>query len=411
MRNLDVVVVGAGYAGLAAALHLEESGLAVAVLEARSRVGGRAWTVRLENGALAELGGEWIFEGYDELESLAGRFALRLVPTGVDFSRRLPVGRAPTLARQDAVLAAAHEALGALAPEERDRRSLGSFLDGLGGDPEAAAAVRARLVGTCAVPLERVALSSAEDLLRPGGAGPTRRFADGAGSLAEALAERLADVRTERTVRAVEHGDRGVRVSVEEEHLTLEAGAVVVAVPLPCLRSLALEPRPPADVAAALEALEMGVASKLVAALDGEPEPAAHQTMEGPFWWWTARGEEDRARRCVTAFAGSPDAQAPVGSWGPTGWLARLSELDGSLRVRGRPRVVHWGREDPLAGGAYCAIPPGAPSVLPVLERSFGRVVLAGEHTADLRWHGTLEGALRSGRRAATAVREMLGGG
>jgi monoamine oxidase len=34
--------------------------------------------------------------------------------------------------------------------------------------------------------------------------------------------------------------------------------------------------------------------------------------------------------------------------------------------------------------------------------------VLAGEHTAGLRWHGTLEGALRSGRRAAAAVREVL---
>ncbi len=68
-----------------------------------------------------------------------------------------------------------------------------------------------------------------------------------------------------------------------------------------------------------------------------------------------------------------------------------------------------WG-SDPLAGGAYSAIPPGAVALLPALERPFGRVVLAGEHTAGLRWHGTLEGALRSGRRAARDVREVLGG-
>jgi monoamine oxidase len=87
-----------------------------------------------------------------------------------------------------------------------------------------------------------------------------------------------------------------------------------------------------------------------------------------------------------------------------------VSALDGSLRVRGRARVVHWGRNDPLVGGAYCAIPPGAPPLLPALERPFGRVVLAGEHTAGVRWHGTLEGALRSGRRAADAVRAVLAG-
>jgi monoamine oxidase len=172
---------------------------------------------------------------------------------------------------------------------------------------------------------------------------------------------------------------------------------------------MALDPGPPADVAAALGALEMGVASKLVAALAEEPEPAAHQSLDGPFWCWTARGEDGPARRCVTAFAGSPAARATVGAWGASGWLARVGTLDGFLPVRGRARVVHWGPDDALAGGAYCAIPPGAPPLLPALERPFGRVVLAGEHTAGLRWHGTLEGAVRSGRRAAAVVRGVLG--
>src|SRR5512134_2523129 len=111
MSNPDVIVVGAGYAGLAAALHLEDAGLSVVVLEARERVGGRAWTVRLDNGTLAELGGEWGFEEYWELEALAGRFGIELVATGVDFSRREPVGQASSLERQDACLATVTEAL------------------------------------------------------------------------------------------------------------------------------------------------------------------------------------------------------------------------------------------------------------------------------------------------------------
>ncbi|GAA1637764.1 flavin monoamine oxidase family protein [Microbacterium flavum] len=55
----DVVIVGAGAAGLTAANELKKAGLSVAVLEARDRVGGRLWTDVIE-GAMLEIGGQWI---------------------------------------------------------------------------------------------------------------------------------------------------------------------------------------------------------------------------------------------------------------------------------------------------------------------------------------------------------------
>ncbi|MCP6215418.1 FAD-dependent oxidoreductase, partial [Klebsiella pneumoniae] len=57
--DVDVVVVGAGPAGLSAATAIVEAGMTVAVLEARDRVGGRTWTEHVD-GALLELGGQWI---------------------------------------------------------------------------------------------------------------------------------------------------------------------------------------------------------------------------------------------------------------------------------------------------------------------------------------------------------------
>ncbi len=415
MSNPDVVVIGAGYAGLAAALDLQDAGLSVTVLEAGDRVGGRARTVRLAGGALAELGGEWVFEGYEELEGVARRLGLPLVPTGVDFARREPTGGAAGLERQEAFLAAATEALVRVPPAERERRSLASFLDELGGDAEAAAGVRARIRGTCAVPLQRVALAAAEDLLHPDGAGPTRRLADGAQALAEAIADRLADVRLGCSATGVVQDRGGVRVRLDDAGGDprsrgggeVDAAAGVVALPLPMLRALPIEPTLPPGVREALASLDMGAAGKLVFELADEPDPAARQSLEGPFWWWTALGEGGRARRCVMSFAAWPSTEAELAGGGLDTWIRRLRSLDPSIEAEWAARVVAWGSE-PLAGGAYSAVPPGAPSLLPALEPAVGRIALAGEHTAGTRWHGTLEGALRSGRRAAREIRAVM---
>ena len=57
--DADVVVIGAGVAGLSAATRLVEAGNDVVVLEARERVGGRLWT-EVIGGTLLELGGQWV---------------------------------------------------------------------------------------------------------------------------------------------------------------------------------------------------------------------------------------------------------------------------------------------------------------------------------------------------------------
>jgi len=62
----DVVVIGAGAAGLTAANRLKRAGLSVAVLEARDRVGGRVWTDTIE-GAMLEIGGQWVSPDQDAL--------------------------------------------------------------------------------------------------------------------------------------------------------------------------------------------------------------------------------------------------------------------------------------------------------------------------------------------------------
>jgi len=81
-------VVGAGLAGLSAARALGRSGVRATVLEARERVGGRVHSIRLSNGAVAELGAEWIMPGDSALRGLAEELGVELSVAGVDYLRR-----------------------------------------------------------------------------------------------------------------------------------------------------------------------------------------------------------------------------------------------------------------------------------------------------------------------------------
>src|SRR6516225_9008185 len=88
------MVVGAGFAGLAAADALVRAGADVEVLEARDRVGGRVWSVPFA-GAVAERGAEFILPDNDTVIALAKRLGLRLVRKGTRYGDREPRGGPP----------------------------------------------------------------------------------------------------------------------------------------------------------------------------------------------------------------------------------------------------------------------------------------------------------------------------
>src|SRR5215210_3803525 len=88
---MRVAVVGAGFAGLAAADALRRAGTDIVVLEGRDRVGGRVSSVPFA-GAVVERGAEFILPGNDVVRATAERLRLRLVPKGMRYGDRTPVG-------------------------------------------------------------------------------------------------------------------------------------------------------------------------------------------------------------------------------------------------------------------------------------------------------------------------------
>ena len=87
---------------------------------------------------------------------------------------------------------------------------------------------------------------------------------------------------------------------------------------------------------------------------------------------------------------------------GPRGWLAALTALWPELELdRGEAVLTDWQR-DPWARGAYSVLPDvDDPRRAAATRAPAPNLVFAGEHTAEPEWTGTMEGALRSGIRAA----------
>jgi monoamine oxidase len=88
--------------------------------------------------------------------------------------------------------------------------------------------------------------------------------------------------------------------------------------------------------------------------------------------------------------------------------MERLFALNPDLTVAGEPMLVSWA-DDPFALGAYSAWDNRSWDRMGEFDRTVGRLAFAGEHTAGAEHHGTMEGALRSGVRAARQVLQLLG--
>jgi len=79
--DVDVCIVGAGFAGLAAARHLKRAGRSVVVLEARDRVGGRVFARTLPDGTRIDVGGTWVGVGQDRIQAMIAEYGLATYPT------------------------------------------------------------------------------------------------------------------------------------------------------------------------------------------------------------------------------------------------------------------------------------------------------------------------------------------
>ena len=440
----DVVVIGAGVAGLGCASVLARAGATVTVLEARDRVGGRVLTLRPPGAPLpVELGAEFVHGGPPELMTVLGAAGATPVPVASARWRATSQGLVASPWQEDDV----YDVLGALDPSREPDRSFDEFLKEWrslhpGGD-DAARQARAFVEGFHAADPARASeralahetaaaeQQSGDDYRVPAGYDrvPTwLRATIPADALhLETVVERVRWVPGRVTVEARRRDGAATIVS---------ARAAVVALPIALLAAspgeagaVAFDPAPPGK-REALGRLATGDARRVVLHLrdrvwedDRLRTPGARRhadeigflQAEGaaiPIWWTAAPVREPvltgwlggpRASR----HAGAPDAQVIELAVATLAEMLRLprAEIDAQLVAA----FTHDWAADPFARGAYSYALVGAGDArrqlaAPVADTLFW----AGEATHAAGEAGTVHGALASGYRAAGEVLERL---
>ena len=436
-----VVVVGAGLAGLAAAVTLLQAGVAVRVLEADGRVGGRVLTVRepFDDGLYAEAGGEFVDGGHLLLHAFLRQYGLSVLPipdggrlTRFDNQTRRGDSLADLSAeagRDEARIAAETARLAEritdperpwLSAADLDFISVGDWLDGLSLGRLARTYQQVwRTVDYGAEPQHLSLLQYARDevLWREVPELPdviSGRVTGGMDRLPRAMAAELGDRLTlNAPVTAMRQGEQGVQVVYEQaghQHELL-ASDVVVAVPPPALRRILLDPPLAGPQRAAYDELPMGRVTKVLlqvrrrfwedhgvngrAFTDGLVQ-ATYETTAG----------QPGERAVLTVYTGDQTADRLAAMSESVRLAACLAELEllypGCSREIERSVTVAWDRHS-LPGGAYSHFRAGDMVRFgPWLSEPFGRLHIAGEHTDQ--WQATMNGALASGQRAAREI-------
>jgi monoamine oxidase len=409
MSEFDVIVIGAGAAGLAAARRLATAPLSIRVLEARNRLGGRAWTLRDPAGLPIELGCGWLHSA-DENE-----WCIVASTLGFALDRTWPAWRTqwndigfPASDQDDYRAAAArfYDRLDAAGEAETDQPGDRFLEPGCRWN----CLINATSTYINGVELDQV---SARDFWRYRDTGVNWRVVEGYGTLVAACGAGL-DIALDCPAETIDHGSRLIRI--ETPRGELRARAVIVTVPTNVLAAGTprFVPELPAKIAAA-EALPLGLADKLYLRLDGADafprdshlygavdrirtgsyylRPLGRPLVEGYFGGALARDLEQEGEAAFASFA-----------------IDQLASLLGNdIRERLHPIAASAWARDPHARGSYSHAKPGEADARPVLAAPVDqRLFFAGEACSSEDF-STAHGAYRSGVSAAEQVIAALG--
>jgi monoamine oxidase len=448
-READVVIVGAGLAGLAAARAAVAAGAEAIVVEARDRVGGRVLNEEIGDGKVVEVGAQWIGPTQDRLAGVAADLGVATFPTYAEGDNVLEYGG--RLRRYSGAIPRINPAV--LLDVERAQRRLNRLARKVPLDAPWEAPHADRLDGQTAATwmrrnlatrggrvllelgIEAVWAAQPEDmsllhvlfyihsggglemLFETEGGAQQDRFVGGSQLVPIRMAEGLGADRLELAapVRRIRHGADGV--TVEADGAAIRARRAILAVAPTLAARIAYDPPLPGFRDQLTQRMPLGTVAKCMAVYDD------------PFW----RGESlsgqgtSEAGPVRLTFDNSPPDGSPGVLLGflegrQARQLGRLpaaerhtAVIDCFTRLFG-PRAAKpsgyverlWADEEWTRGCYGCHMPTGAwTNYGPALREPIGPLHWAGAEYATV-WNGYMDGAIRSGEQSAKEALERI---
>ena len=433
-----VIVIGAGFSGLAAAYELTRAGYDVTVVEARNRVGGRVISFSdLVKGKNVEGGGELIGSNHPTWVGYAKQFKLNFLDVGEE-DLEFPIvlnGKRLSADESEALWEEMEKAFAPLLEDAKnidadrpwtapnaaalDKRTLGDWIQGLGVSPLCKAGIDTMMTADNGVVTDWQSYLGNLAMWKGGGLekywteSEVYRCAGGNQQLAARLVAGIgaAKVMTRTPVRSIEITDKGVSVALATGK-TLAADRVILTAPPSTWNRIAIEPALPAGLLP-----QMGTNVKFLIPLTGpvwrRSEVAPDLLSDGPanMTWHGTEGQKG-AGEAMVAFSGGPSAEI-CRDWGPARverYLAELGKVYKGIRASyaGRARFMDW-PGDAWSKASYSFPAPGQVTTQgPTLYDGIGRLHFAGEYSS-YAFMGFMEGALNSGAAVAKRIAEKDG--
>ena len=445
----DVVIVGAGIAGLACAHRLREAGRGVRVYEAQSRIGGRMLSLRghFADGQVCELGGELIDSGHARIRTLAAELGLELDDLAQD-----PTAGFGDIWFHGGRRYAEHEILQAFAPladaiardaatlpdeqityaapggaERLDLESMTRWLDRQGASGWLRELIEVAYTTEMGLECDEQSALNFLTFIDPGteafrifGESDERFHVRGGNDrIVQGLGAKLGDaIETGAVLEAVrEDGDGRYVLSFKRGAGAFEARAsqVVLAVPFTTLRQVRLDVDLPRAKRRAIAELGYGTNAKLMIGFDERVWRTRHASSGASYsdlplqtTWETSRMQPGAAgiltnfcggRHGVAIGEGTPKQQADDA----VRQLEAIYPGIGSARAGMREARFHW-PSHPWSLGSYACLRPGQWTTLRgAMGERVGNLHFAGEHCAFDN-QGFMEGGVESGEWVAQAI-------
>ena len=411
-READIVVIGAGAAGIAAARRIQSANRKVIVVEADSRLGGRCWTDNAAFDVPFDRGARWLHNPETNPMVRLARNA------GLDISAA-PLGQRIRIGQRNARAGETEEFLAALVRTNRaiDEASRGKA-------DVACASVLPKDLGDWA--------GTAEFVLGANGTGKDLRDVSvvdkahaqdrnaaigcrqGLGALVAKLGEQVP-MALSTPANQITWNNRDVAVETPAGRITARAVIVTVSTNVLAAGNIKFTPDLPKRQLDAAAKLSLGSYDRIALQLPGNPLglPRDEAVIE--------QSNSTRTALLSANIAGSPLCLIDVGgSFGrdlssqgekamvafALEWLTKLFGSDIAASVK-KSSVTRW-NASPLTLGAMSVAAPGGQGSRKILTEPTGNLFLAGEATHETLW-GTVDGAWESGERAAEAALRKIG--